>query len=213
MRRYSLSGCDGFTRVGAAYNSRTMTRIKALLAAFAALVMLACGDTTATAPETVSPDTPSPRTATPLVTPPSASQCRYVGPLPDPSCTPGRTNPDVTQATIAATICVKGWTRTIRPARSYTDSLKRRQMATYGDTDSPSAYEEDHLIPLELGGHPTDPANLWPQPLSSTPGGHEKDRLESYLRGQVCAGRIQLADVQASLASDWVKAWIEAGRP
>ena len=40
--------------------------------------------------------------------------------------TPGVVNPDVTQATIATTICRRGWTRTIRPPVSYTNDLKRR---------------------------------------------------------------------------------------
>ncbi|WP_406503203.1 hypothetical protein [Streptomyces sp. NBC_00212] len=31
-------------------------------------------------------------------------------PLPDPACQPGADNPDVTQDTIASTICVSGWT-------------------------------------------------------------------------------------------------------
>ena len=71
-------------------------------------------------------------------------------------------NPDVTQATIAATICKRGWTRTIRPPTSYTDALKRTQLREYGLTGPTSRYQEDHLISLELGGHPTDPRNLWP---------------------------------------------------
>ena len=37
-------------------------------------------------------------------------------------------------------------------------------MPEYGETGSPSDYQEDHLISLELGGNPTDPRNLWPEP-------------------------------------------------
>ena len=37
-------------------------------------------------------------------------------------------------------------------------------MRAYGETGSPSDYQEDHLVSLELGGHPTDPRNLWPEP-------------------------------------------------
>ena len=71
--------------------------------------------------------------------------------------TPGALNPDVTQATIATTICKHGWTGTVRPPSSYTSRLKVEQMAQYGLTGSPSDYQEDHLVSLELGGHPTDP--------------------------------------------------------
>src|SRR3712207_3940055 len=50
----------------------------------------------------------------------------------DRAHTPGALNPDVTQATIGSTICVRGWTRTIRPPSSYTSALKVEQLAEYG---------------------------------------------------------------------------------
>src|SRR5438045_1060663 len=82
----------------------------------------------------------------------------------DPVRTPGVLNPDVTQATIDSTICLRGWTRTIRPPVDYTNALKEKQMRAYGETGLMSDYQEDHLISLELGGDPTDPHNLWPEP-------------------------------------------------
>src|SRR6266516_6704078 len=60
--------------------------------------------------------------------------------------TPGVANPDVTPATLGTTICKHGWTRTIRPPVSYTNSLKLEQMRRYLRPGSPSAYQEDHLI-------------------------------------------------------------------
>src|SRR2546425_11697750 len=70
----------------------------------------------------------------------------------------------VTQANIQQTICVRGWTGTIRPPKSYTDNLKTRQLQAARYTDkTPAHYEEDHFISLELGGHPRDPKNLWPE--------------------------------------------------
>src|SRR2546429_8442896 len=78
--------------------------------------------------------------------------------------TPGVLNPDVTQETIGSTICVRGWTKTVRPPTSYTNELKLRQLREYGQTRPPSAYQEDHFVSLELGGDPTDPRNLWPEP-------------------------------------------------
>jgi hypothetical protein len=107
--------------------------------------------------------------------------------------TPGVLNPDVTQATIGSTICRRGWTRTIRPPTSYTSGLKLRQMPAYGETGPPSAYQEDHLISLELGGHPTDPRNLWPEPY---PRAADVDRIENELNASVCAGTLSLADAQ-----------------
>ncbi len=85
------------------------------------------------------------------------------GNVPDPAVTPGAMNPEVTQATIAWTICRRGYTRQIRPPRRYTSELKRRQLRASGYADQHMRdYEEDHLIPLELGGAPADPRNLWP---------------------------------------------------
>ena len=111
----------------------------------------------------------------------------------DPVRTPGVLNPDVTQATIGSTICVVGWTRSVRPPTEYTNALKRRQMRAYGELGSASAYQEDHLISLELGGHPTDPRNLWPEPY---PRASQVDTIENDLNRRVCDGSLTLAEAQ-----------------
>src|SRR4051812_18214428 len=107
--------------------------------------------------------------------------------------TPGALNPDVTQATITDTICTRGWTKTIRPPTDYTTALKRKQMRDYGRAGSLSDFQEDHLISLELGGHPTDPRNLWPEPY---PRASDVDQEENRLNGLVCSGRISLSEAQ-----------------
>lgn len=67
--------------------------------------------------------------------------------LPNPRLTPGATNPAVTQADIHSTICVRGYTRTIRPPERYTERLKRHQIRAYGYRDREIwHYEEDHLL-------------------------------------------------------------------
>lgn len=107
--------------------------------------------------------------------------------------TPGVVNPDVTQANIAATICKHGWTRTIRPPTSYTNALKAKQLREYGVGGSMSDYQEDHLISLELGGHPTDARNLWPEPY---PRASEMDTIENELNAKVCSGELTLDEAQ-----------------
>src|SRR5436305_2025316 len=107
--------------------------------------------------------------------------------------TPGVLNPVVGDATLAATICRRGWTRTVRPPESYTSALKLRQMRAYGERGSPSAYQEDHLISLELGGDPVDPRNLWPEPY---PRAAAVDRIENDLNAQVCSGALSLDEAQ-----------------
>jgi hypothetical protein len=119
-------------------------------------------------------------------------------------------NPAVTQATIAQTICVHGWTATVRPSVSYTDSLKRQQLAQFASQHAGDARwttrgtEEDHRMPLELGGAPSDSSNLSPEePASPNP----KDQDETSLRDQVCAGQLSLTAAQTQLRDRWLLAW------
>ena len=111
----------------------------------------------------------------------------------NPALTPGALNPDVTQATIGSTICVSGWTKTVRPPSSYTHALELRQLRQYGESGPTSNFQEDHFISLELGGAPTDPRNLWPEPQ---PRASEVDKIENQLNDEVCSGRITLAEGQ-----------------
>lgn len=124
--------------------------------------------------------------------------------MPDARCTPGATNPTVTQATIHSTICVRGWTATVRPPQSYTRPLKIKQMQAYGyGGQSTSRYELDHLIPLEVGGAPRDVRNLWPEPWTGVAGAHAKDLIENALKARVCAGKETLAQAQHDIATNW----------
>ena len=89
-------------------------------------------------------------------------------------------------------------------------------MREYDATGPPSAYQEDHLISLELGGA-NDNKNLWPQSYLSTPfNAHIKDKLEDHaaalvrnelkLRGHAAATAL-LKQIQHEIASDWVAAY------
>jgi hypothetical protein len=127
--------------------------------------------------------------------------------LPDKNCTPGSINHDVAQNNIDSTICRSGFTAEIRPKVSYTNKLKAEQITEYGYEDtSPKDYEEDHLISLELGGDPSDPKNLWPEPHASF---NEKDKLENYLHKEVCNGKISLQVAQNQIRTNWFKSYQE----
>ncbi len=128
-------------------------------------------------------------------------------PLPDPACTPGALNPDVTQSTIDSTICVSGWTATIRPSTSYTNKLKTQGIIDYGYSDtSLSDYEEDHFLPLELGGAPKDPKNLWPEPHAGDENSSSKDSVENAVKKAVCAGQATLSAAQDAMLTNWTTA-------
>lgn len=144
---------------------------------------------------------------------------RPVG-LPDPARTPGSINPNATQANLQETVCKPGWAASVRPPSAYTSALKYAQIIEYGYADrNPKHYQEDHLVPLELGGAPRDPRNLWPQPNEielrdgSTISANEKDDLEDELHRRVCAGGMDLGDAQRLIAGNWIDAWQSVGRP
>lgn len=140
--------------------------------------------------------------------------------LPNHGRTPGAINAAATQATLSTTVCKPGWAGSVRPPSAYTSALKIAQILEYGYADrNPSHYQEDHLVPLELGGAPRDPRNLWPQPNEvvlpdgTMVGSKEKDDLEDVLHDKVCAGSMTLDDAQRAMATDWISAWQQAGMP
>jgi Excalibur calcium-binding domain len=112
------------------------------------------------------------------------------------------------QATIDQTICVSGWTKTVRPSESVTEPEKRASMAAYGDSGSIHDYEYDHLVSLELGGALNDARNLWPEPGASP---NPKDAIENALHRMVCGGQMKLARAQRIIATGWV-AWAKGHR-
>jgi hypothetical protein len=128
--------------------------------------------------------------------------------LSDPSLTPGAVNPEVTQENIHQTVCVKGYTKTIRPPAHFTNKLKKRQIREYGYADrNPKHYEEDHLVALSIGGAPDDPRNLWPEPRKSEWNAEKKDQLESVVYKMVCRQEISLKEAQREMATNWIDAW------
>ena len=134
-------------------------------------------------------------------------QLAIAGDLPDPNLTPGALNTSITQENIQSTICVKGYTKTIRPPANYTNKLKKLQIIEYGYADTnPQHYEEDHLIPLSIGGSPNDPKNLWPQPRISEWNAQKKDILELKLYKLVCNGTVSLDEARQAISRNWILA-------
>jgi hypothetical protein len=118
------------------------------------------------------------------------SSAAFAASAPDPSLTPGASDPRVTQATIGRTICMRGYTSTVRNVSTQT---KHRVYVEYGISRSQQrGYVIDHLIPLEVGGA-NDIANLWPEPKADA---KTKDQLENELHASVCSDSVTLADAQ-----------------
>ena len=113
-------------------------------------------------------------------------------------------NPDVDEDSIDRTICVSGYTKAVRPATSYTNGVKKKLMREAGiDEAGIGNYELDHIVPLELGGHPRKLSNLMLQPWEGEHGAKSKDRLEVRLQSLVCHGTLDLTDAQVCIARDW----------
>jgi len=137
--------------------------------------------------------------------------------VPDPNCTPGATNPSVTESMLMNPAFRTGCIRDKAPT-------EEQKTATYGwykllrpgdNAGDNQTCELDHLIPLYLGGADTL-ENIWPQcgPGGASGPGHvalddryfkEKDKVEYYLGQQVREGNMGLADAQHGIATDWTQ--------
>jgi hypothetical protein len=119
-------------------------------------------------------------------------------------------NPAVTQTTIASTICVKGWTATVRPPWYTTSLIKLRMLKARGETWADrKKYELDHIVPLCLGGAPADTSNLQLEPWTEA---RRKDRVEVQAMRCVCAGKATLEEARHDLATDWRQAYWKYAR-
>jgi hypothetical protein len=117
-------------------------------------------------------------------------------------------NPDVRQGTIQKTICVPGYTASVRPATSYTNGVKRKLLREGGIAQGSMAdYELDHRVPLALGGHPRNLANLALQPWTGENGAKRKDILERRLQALVCANKVGLQAAQSAIYVNWQAAY------
>lgn len=111
------------------------------------------------------------------------------------------TNPDVTPFTIQNTICVKGWTISVRPPVSYTNHIKKQRLHEMGlPLELIGNFQLDHKLPLSLGGSPDDIRNLVLQDHDEA---EEKDAVERCLPAAVCSGAVNLHDAQIAIWRDW----------
>ena len=117
-------------------------------------------------------------------------------------------NPDVRQETIQQTICVPGYTASVRPSPTYTNGVKAKLLRETGRPPAAASdFELDHRVPLALGGHPRNFKNLELQPWDGEDGAKKKDRLERQLQRLVCAGSEPLATAQRDIYQDWKDAY------
>jgi hypothetical protein len=110
-------------------------------------------------------------------------------------------NPQVTQNNVQETICIPGWTKTVRPPVSYTNRIKKERMTEMGlPYELMGDFQLDHKLSLSLGGAPSDPRNLVMQDESEA---HLKDEVERCLPRAVCSGAVSLDQAQKAMWTDW----------
>lgn len=119
--------------------------------------------------------------------------------------------PGAIATTSTASLCVRGYSGSVRPRGDAWRRIKDAVYSRYGiprgqrsmlDAKGRShpAYAIDHLIPIELGGSPGDLRNLWPEPIKES---RQKDRVENAMHSLVCSGAISIASAQSAIARDW----------
>jgi len=128
---------------------------------------------------------------------------------PDPTLTPGDT-----MTSDIKTICTPGYTTDVRVQ---TVKIKKELFRSYGiNWRDHSMYEDDHFIPLVLGGS-NELKNRFPQyycpketSASTCFGARQKDVVENYLHHYVCdkniakeEAKIRLDYAQKQIVKDW----------
>jgi hypothetical protein len=130
---------------------------------------------------------------------------------------PGALNPAVTQDSIQETICMKGWSASVRPNVAFTERIKRQLLRQQYPMASLREFELDHRVPIEDGGCPDCETNLWLQPRRD-PHQHKcipdemldaacKDVLERLVHRRICSGEMSLRDGQQVFLGDWQQAY------
>ncbi len=148
-----------------------------------------------------------------LVLPPRIKDhdCVIQDALPDPECTPGAVDPNVTPEQV----CAAGYSEAVHDEVS--EALKEQVYRAYNiPKGERGKWQVDHFISVGVGGA-DDISNLWIQRKDPRPGYHEKDRLETILHNRICGvgryGPLTLAEAQLMEASNWVAAWQELPPP
>ena len=114
---------------------------------------------------------------------------------------PAPSTPGAIVSSDPALVCVRGYSRTVRPAYNY--AWRKFRVSVFRAYGIPHEQWHDYTIehlPLEIGGA-NDVRNLWPQLLGDS---KRKDEVEDALRVAVCVKHtLTLASAQAAIARNW----------
>ena len=115
--------------------------------------------------------------------------------------TPGATNPAITQATAASTICKPRYANKIKSQIS--NRTRTKVFSEYAIAKNQrSGYAIGHLVPTDLGGT-NALTNLWPIPLKGTATPQREAVVDAAVHQSMCAGFISLATAQGQFNASW----------
>jgi hypothetical protein len=116
---------------------------------------------------------------------------------------PAPSTPGAIVSSDPATVCVRGYSRALRPAYDY--AWRRFRVSVFRAYGIPheqwSRFTPEHAVPLSLGGAPEDRRNVWPEPKAQA---KEKDEVEDALLVAACYRHtVSLQAAQAAIARNW----------
>jgi len=120
----------------------------------------------------------------------------------DPACAPGKLDPAVT-GNLAQTVCNPAWVAAasqIQPPPVTLDKLLIESQLP----GNPVTYALARVIPVEDGGSPTSPLNLYPLPLNGFGGEQTQTVVANQLHQEICSHEITIAQAAKTLQGDWL---------
>jgi hypothetical protein len=120
----------------------------------------------------------------------------------DPDCAPGELDPAVT-ANTAKTICSQAWVATANKLQPPATTLEKL-LIEYQLPGNPATYALARVIPVEDGGSPTSPQNLFPLPLNGYGGRQTQTLVADQLHNEICSHKITAAQAAKALEGDWL---------
>lgn len=138
--------------------------------------------------------------------------------LPPPPLTPSaiepeiKITPEIYQNNFPQTMCVGGYINTTYPRpihSSYFGGKPGKQLiCKYSYMESlPKNYQEIRLVPLGVGGNPSDSRNLWSKPQISAWDAARKERSKFVTSRMVCTQEITLAEIRQAISINLIEVW------
>jgi len=120
----------------------------------------------------------------------------------DPTCAPGKLDPAVNEK-ITQTVCNTAWLAAASQIQPPPDTLDKL-LIEYQLPGNPVTYTLARVIPVQDGGSPTSPQNLYPLPLNGFGGQQTQTVIANELHDEICSHRITISQAATTLEGDWL---------